>query len=57
MLSGLVTETSKKYIYQRMWKLNDLARESINGKKREVFMPKESDEKTGEEKTAEEGST
>ena len=33
MLSGLVTETSKTYINQRMGKLKDLARESITGKK------------------------
>ena len=33
MLAGLVTESFKTYIHQRMGKLKDLARESLHGKK------------------------
>ena len=36
-----------------MGKLKHLARESIHGKKHEVFMPKDDSEKTDEEKAAE----
>ena len=38
MLSGLVTETNKKYIDQRLGKLKDLARESVNGKTTRGFL-------------------
>ena len=37
MLAGLVGDTSKKYIYQRMGKLKELARESLHGKKTRGF--------------------
>ena len=40
MLAGVVGNSSKKFIYQRMGNLNELARESLHGKKHEVFMPK-----------------
>ena len=53
MLAGLVKESSKKYIYERMGKLKDLARQSIHGKKHDIFSPKEDNEKTDEEKLKE----
>ena len=53
MLAGLVRESSKKYIYQRMGKLKDLARQSIHGKKHDIFSPKEDNGETDEEKLKE----
>ena len=53
MLAGLVGDSSKKYIYQRMGKLKELARESLHGKRHEVFLPKKYDEKTDAEKLKE----
>ena len=51
MTAGLVKDaTSKKFINQRMGKLKDLARESIHGKRHDVFSPKKDEEKTDEEK-------
>ena len=41
MLSGLITETSRKYIYQGMGKLKDLARESTTAQTTRFLCPKE----------------
>ena len=53
MLAGLVRESFKKYINERMGKLKDLARQSIHGKKHDIFSPKEDNEKTDEERLKE----
>lgn len=50
MTSGLVNETSKKYINERMGRLKELASESIHGKGHAVFKPKREEEKTDEER-------
>ena len=51
MLTGLVRESSKKYINERMGKLKELASESIHGKKHDVFKPKTDEELTDKELT------
>ena len=54
MTAGLMKDaTSKRFINQRMGKLKDLARESIQGKQHDVFSPKKDEEKTDEEKLKE----
>ena len=51
MLSGLVRESSNKYINERMGKLKELASESIHGKKHDVFKPKTDEQKTDKDLT------
>ena len=51
VLSGLVRESSKTYINERMGKLKELASESIHGKKHDVFKPKTDEQKTDKDLT------
>lgn len=51
--SGLVRETSTKYVNERLGKLKELASQSIHGVKHDVFKPKEEHEKTDNERMAE----
>ena len=53
MRAGLVKESFKKYINQRLGKLKELASESIHGKQHEIFRPKKEEEKTDEERLKE----
>lgn len=53
MTAGLVRESSKKYINERMGRLKELASESIHGKQHEIFRPKREEEKTDAEREAE----
>ena len=46
LTTGLVRETSKRYINQRMGRLKELASESVNGVKHEIFNPKKEHEKS-----------
>ena len=55
MTAGLVRESSKKYINERMGRLKELASESIHGKQHEIFRPKREEEKTDEEKRKKQG--
>ena len=52
MLSGLVRESSNKYINERMGKLKELASESIHGKKHDVFHDKTEEQLTDKERLA-----
>ena len=49
--SGLVRESSIKYINERMGKLKELASESIHGKKHDIFKPKTDEQKTDKDLT------
>jgi hypothetical protein len=53
MTAGLVRESSKKYINERMGRLKELASESIHGKQHEIFRPKREEEKTDKERLKE----
>ena len=53
LANGLVKETSKKHINERLGRLKELASESIHGVKHEVYKPKTADEKTDTEKLKE----
>ena len=53
MTAGLVRESSKKYINERMGRLKELASESIHGKQHDIFRPKREEEKTDAEREAE----
>ena len=54
MLSGLVTESSKRYINLRLGTIKDLAHLSIHGKRRhQIFEPKEYEQKTDKEQKEE----
>ena len=50
MSAGLVRETSRKHINQRLGRLKTLASESVHGKQHDIFKPKRGEEKTAEEK-------
>ena len=49
MLSGLVRESSNKYINERMGKLKELASESIHGKQHSIFYEKTDEQKSDKE--------
>ena len=52
MLSGLVRESSNKYINERMGKLKELASESIHGVKHPIFHDKTEEQLTEKERLA-----
>jgi len=52
MLSGLVRESSNKYINERMGKLKELASESIHGKQHPIFHDKTEEQLTEKERLA-----
>ena len=52
MLSGLVRESSNKYINERMGNLKELASESIHGKQHPIFDDKTEEQLTEKERLA-----